>query len=103
MKNLKHSKGNTIIKHLEHGNRYAMYNGLNFIGVTFYYREDKEDKAGAEANAILFASADELLNACIKLREFIIDNIHVLPNSEEVRLIGLKAICNATGETKKIN
>jgi hypothetical protein len=56
----------------------------------------EDELAQAMYDAKLIAAAPDLLDACVELRQFIIDNIDKLPDSEKVRLKGLKAIVNAT-------
>lgn len=60
-----------------------------------------QSREEAEANAILMAAAPELLEALEATRQFIIDNMDKLPNSEAIRIQGLKAINHATGEVRK--
>ena len=73
-----HANNNPILITLEDGKRWQ-----------------SQDKEAAAKVAKLAASAPELLNACIALRQFIVDNIDKLPDSQDVRLVGLKAIVNA--------
>ncbi len=56
------------------------------------------DREEVRANAVLMTSAPELLEALKELRQFVVDNINKLPDSETVRFNALKAINKAMSE-----